>query len=64
MKDENFKNLLEKLKKLWYYVMRTDDGDRYYWEVYVKDEMICVASSSEEAYMKLGEFVQNDLSEN
>lgn len=63
MVDENFKNLLEKLRKLWYYVIQTDDWDRYYREVYIKDEMVCIASSSEEAYMKLGEFVQADLAE-
>ena len=63
MADKDFNNLLEKLKKLWYYVIRTDDWDRYLWEVFIKDEMVCIATSSEEAYMKLWEFVQDDFSQ-
>lgn len=60
---DNFKTLLDRLRERWYYVIRTDDGDRYYWEVYANHEMVVIASSSEEAYMKLGEFVESDLSE-
>lgn len=59
--DGTFKKLLEKLKKLWYYIIRADDWDRYYREVFVKDEMVCMVTSSEEAYMKLWEFVQQDF---
>lgn len=59
--DETFKNLLKKLKKLGYYVIKADDWDRYLWEVFVKDEMVCMVTSSEEAYMKLWEFVQQDF---
>ena len=64
MNDENFKTLLERLKDRWYYIIRTDDWDRYLWEVFAHDEMVCIASSQEEAYMKLGEFVECDLSDN
>lgn len=31
------------------YIIRTDDWDRYYWEVYVNDIMVYIASSREEA---------------
>lgn len=61
--DEEFKNLLERLKEKWYYVIRTDDWDRYLREVFANDEMVFIAWSSEEAYMKLWEFVDNDLSD-
>lgn len=64
MKDENFKTLLERLREKWYYIIRTDDWDRYYWEVFADNDMVCIASSQEEAYMKLGEFVESDLSDN
>ena len=63
IEEINFKTLLDRLREKWYYVIRTDDGDRYYWEVYAEGQMVCIATSSEEAYMKLGEFVENDLSE-
>ena len=63
MEDLEFNMLLNRLKDKWYYIMRTDDGDRYYREVFANDEMVFIASSQEEAYMKLGEFVENDLSE-
>lgn len=61
--DEEFKTLLERLKEKWYYVIRTDDWDRYLREVFANDEMVFIAWSSEEAYMKLWEFVDNDLSD-
>lgn len=61
--DKNFETLLEKLKKLWYYIMKVDDWDRYLYEVYVRDEVVCITWNENEAYMKLWEFVQNDLSE-
>lgn len=63
MQDIEFKTLIERLKDKWYYIIRTDDGDRYYWEVYAADQLVCIATSSEEAYMKLWEFVENDLAE-
>jgi hypothetical protein len=62
--DWNFNTLLERLKERGYYIIRTDDWDRYYWEVYANDEMVFIASHENEAYMKLWEFVQNDLSDN
>lgn len=52
----------QQLKDLWYYIIRTDDWDRYYWEVYADDEMIYIASHEEEAkeYLKkLTDFIQN-----
>lgn len=61
--DENFKTLLERLREKGYYIIRTDDWDRYYWEVYANNEMVFIASHEEEAYMKLGEFAEHDLSE-
>lgn len=64
MKDENFKTLLERLRERWYYIIRTDDWDRYYWEVFADNDMVFIASSEEEAYMKLWEFVESDLSDN
>jgi len=63
MQDENFKTLLDRLREKWYYIIQTDDGDRYYWEVFANHEMVFIASSSDEAFMKLGEFVECDLSE-
>jgi len=32
-----------------YYIIRTDDWDRYYWEVYLNGEMVYIASHREEA---------------
>lgn len=64
MGDKNFETLLERLNKIWYYVIKTEDDDRYVWEVYAKDELVCIATSSEEAYMKLWEFAQHDLADN
>ena len=62
--EDNFKTLLERLKGIGYYILRTDDWDRYYYEVYVEDEMVFIASSENEAYMKLWEFCQANLSDN
>lgn len=61
--DESFKTLIERLRERWYYIIRTDDWDRYYWEVYANNEMVFIASGENEAYMKLWEFVEHDLSE-
>lgn len=61
--DEDFKTLIERLRERWYYIIRTDDWDRYYREVYANNEMVFIASHEGEAYMKLGEFVEHDLSE-
>lgn len=52
----------EQLKELWYYIIRTDDWDRYLWEVYANDELIFIASTEEEAeekFRKITEFIQN-----
>ena len=32
-----------------YYIIQTDDWDRYYYEVFKNDEMIYIASSRKEA---------------
>lgn len=64
MQDETFEKLLDRLKAIWYYVIRVDDGDRYLREIYAQDEVVCITNSENEAYMKLWEFVQNDLAEN
>lgn len=64
MEDLEFQTLLERLKDKWYYIIRTDDWDRYLWEVFADNEMVCIASSQDEAYMKLWEFVECDLSDN
>ena len=32
-----------------YYIIQTDDWDRYYYEVYKNDEMIYIASNRKEA---------------
>lgn len=63
MQDTEFTTLLEKLKDKWFYIIRTDDGDRYLREVFANDEMVCIATSENEAYMKLWEFVENNLSD-
>lgn len=63
IKEDNFKTLLERLREKGYYIIRTDDWDRYYWEVYANNEMVYIASSENEAYMKLGEFAESNLSE-
>lgn len=63
MFDETFLKLLHRLEAIWYYIIRVDDWDRYLREVYAQDEVVFIATSPEEAYMKLWEFVQNDLAE-
>lgn len=64
MANTEFDTLLGRLKERWYYIIRTDDWDRYLWEVFANDEVVFIASSQEEAYMKLWEFVESDLSDN
>ena len=32
-----------------YYIIQTDDWDRYYWEIYANDELIYIASRRTEA---------------
>lgn len=48
----------EKLKELWYYIIRTDDGDRYYREVYASDELIHISTTEKEAEEYLSKLVQ------
>lgn len=61
MRDETD---LQELKELWYYVIRTDDWDRYLREVYAKNEMVSIENSSEKAYLKLWEIVETNLFNN
>lgn len=37
------------MEEVKYYIIQTDDWDRYYYEVYKNDEMVYIASSREEA---------------
>lgn len=32
-----------------YYIIRTDDWDRYYYEIYLNDEMVYIASTRKDA---------------
>lgn len=57
----NFETYLNELKEKWYYIIRTDDWDRYLWEVYRKNELERVVGSENEAYFRLWEYVQWDL---
>lgn len=56
-----FEQLLEDLKKQWYYIIRTDDWDRYLWEVYRNNELEFVVGSEQEAYYQLWKFASQDL---
>jgi len=38
-----------KMEEEKYYIIQTDDWDRYYWEVYVNDELVYIASHRWEA---------------
>lgn len=38
-----------KMEEEKYYIIQTDDWDRYYWEVYKNDELVYIASRREEA---------------
>lgn len=52
----------EELKKLWYYVIRVEDNDRYLWEVYANDDLLYIETTREKAYeklYKLAEFIQS-----
>ena len=48
----------EELKEKWFYVIRTDDWDRYYWEVYANNEMVTIESHENMAYCTLGELAE------
>lgn len=49
---------LDKLREQWFYVIRTDDWDRYYWEVYANNEMVTIESSENRAYCRLWELIE------
>lgn len=52
----------EELKELWFYVIRTDDWDRYLWEVYANNELVSIETSVNLAYYKLLELYEKHLS--
>ncbi len=43
----------QELKDLWFYIIQTDDGDRYLREVYANHQLEYIASSREEAEDKI-----------
>lgn len=45
----------QELKDLWFYIIKTDDGDRYLREVYANNELEYIATSRQEAEDKLEE---------
>ena len=49
---------LDKLREQWFYVIRTDDWDRYYWEVYANNDMVTIESSENRAYCRLWELIE------
>jgi hypothetical protein len=49
---------LQQLKEQWFYVIRTDDWDRYLWEVYANNEMVTIESSENRAYCRLWELIE------
>ncbi len=51
----------QQLKELGYYVIKTDDWDRYLWEVFADHELVYIAWCMEEAYCKLWELVEQNL---
>jgi len=48
----------ERLKELWYYVIRVEDDDRYLWEVYADNELMFIENTKEKAYDKLLQLAQ------
>ena len=57
MTDEKF---FEEFKKLGYYVEEIKENGITGWEVYRNNQSVYYASSIEEAYCKLGEFIEAD----
>ena len=49
---------LEQLKAQWFYVIRTDDWDRYLREVYANNELATIESSENRAYCRLWELIE------
>lgn len=48
---------MKTLKELWFYIIQTDDGDRYLREVYANDELAYIAGSREAAEEKFNELL-------
>ena len=48
---------MKTLKELWFYIIQTDDGDRYLREVYANDELVYIAGNRETAEEKLNELL-------
>lgn len=45
----------QELKEIWFYIIRTDDGDRYLREVFANNQLEYISSSEDEAEEKLEE---------
>jgi hypothetical protein len=63
IKPTAVKSDLETLKEQWYYVIRTDDWDRYLREVYANNELVDITNSSEKAYLELWQLAEKNLSD-
>ena len=48
---------MKTLKELWFYIIQTDDGDRYLREVYANDELAYIAGNRETAEEKFNELL-------
>ena len=49
---------LEQLKAQWFYVIKTDDWDRYLWEVYANNELATIETSENAAYCRLWQLAE------
>lgn len=47
-----------KLQEQWFYVIRTDDWDRYLREVYANNELATIESSEQRAFCRLWELIE------
>ena len=43
----------EKLKEMWYYIIKVEHDDRYLWEVYADNELLYIETNQKEAEKKL-----------
>lgn len=50
---------LEELRDQWYYIIKTNDGDRYLREVYADWDLVSVVSSREKAELELNELTKH-----
>ena len=49
---------LTKLQEQWFYVIRTDDWDRYLREVYANNELATIENSEQKAFCRLWELIE------